>query len=773
MGISFDNLSGQRLGHYELRDLLGRGGMAVVYRAYQTNLKRTVALKVLSPSLAASPHYAARFIREAETVAGLEHPHIIPIYDYGTESAVSYVAMRLLTGGTLSDRLRFREAEGQALPSIDEVAALLEKVGSALDYAHNAGVVHRDIKPSNIMFDQHGNPFLTDFGIAKLLDDSITQLTQQGGTLGTPTHMAPEQWRGDPVSAASDQYSMAVVVYTLLSGHLPFEAATTHGLMFKHLGEMPTPIHVQRAGLPEAVTRVLERALAKNEGDRFPTLTSFAISLRQASAGVTGERTQFFSYDLPAPAGLSRPITPTPFSTPAPSGAPARGISQEPTISEAPVFGQASTVPPTLPPTYAATPTVPAPYAAPRPRGLGWLLPLLVVLLLAGIAGITLMASGVLEGDSDDSKQAAAEETGTASPTVSLIPDSSDTPDPTETPSATPSITLTRSPRELAQMTLEAIGTLNAEFTAIAAEIQTQTATMVSATPTATFTVTPTPTDTPTETPIPSDTPVPTDTFTPSPTVNVREVAQQTIDAGATFFAQTATVRATLSSPTPRPTSTPRPRPTATRTSIPSPTVRPTACPPASNDRLISGDDPASVISSLYCNNHVNTPNGEVGGRFNSTTVDVSNEVNILSWTYFIGDYSDFVVRADIEWGAGPTSDYCGFILRYGDSGGDFYYVAIDRTGNIDFAEQVGGVWNDDARQYTAAGRIDRNSNATNELLVAVDGNTITVFVNRVYSTRIIDNSHRMGQVALMAGTYTSSPSAGCSFSDAWVWQLE
>lgn len=167
--MGFENLSGRTFGQYELRELLGVGGMGSVYRAYQTGLDRQVAVKVLPRALASEPGYVERFIREARTAAALEHPHIVRIYDYGTQGDVSYLVMALLRGGSLSARLAQREEQKQARASLGEVSDMLNQIASALDYAHNEGVLHRDIKPANIMFDNQGRSYVTDFGIAKLM----------------------------------------------------------------------------------------------------------------------------------------------------------------------------------------------------------------------------------------------------------------------------------------------------------------------------------------------------------------------------------------------------------------------------------------------------------------------------------------------------------------------------------------------------------------------------------------------------------------------------
>lgn len=301
--MSLDNLSGQMLGQYELRELLGVGGMGAVYRAYQSSLKREVAVKVLPPSLAAQPGYAERFIREAETAAALEHPHIVPIVDYGTANGTSYIVMRLLTGGTLAERLAQRP---DRLPSLGEISELLRQMASALDYAHSQGVIHRDLKLTNVMFDGQGNAYLVDFGIAKLLGGA--GLTSTGMALGTPSYMAPEQWRGEEVTPAADLYALGVMTYQLVTGRAPFEAPTPYALMHKHLHEEATPPQALRAGLPEAVTPVLQRAMAKEAHERFTTASAYAEAFDEVISGKRGETTQFLTFAMAS--------TPPRFSTP-------------------------------------------------------------------------------------------------------------------------------------------------------------------------------------------------------------------------------------------------------------------------------------------------------------------------------------------------------------------------------------------------------------------------------------------------------------------------
>lgn len=288
------DLSGKTLGQYQLEALLGAGGMGAVYRAYQINLNRAVAIKVLPSGLGANPDFALRFRREAQTVAALQHPHIIPIHDYGSEGTLTYIVMPLLSGGTLADRLK--DGAHFSLPAVVD---LLKKLASALDHAHYSGVVHRDLKPANIMFDAHNTPFLVDFGIAKILSGTETLVTQQGATIGTPPYMAPEQWRGEQLSPATDQYALAIVIYQTLIGQLPFAGDTTHAFMYQHLEKEPEMPHVVRRDLPKEISEVLLRALAKPPQARYPTITALAQDFERAATGLKPARTTAIKLTTP------------------------------------------------------------------------------------------------------------------------------------------------------------------------------------------------------------------------------------------------------------------------------------------------------------------------------------------------------------------------------------------------------------------------------------------------------------------------------------------
>ncbi len=283
------NLIGLTISHYEIRQLYGRGGMGAVYRAYDMSLRREVAFKVIALANGDDVDGIKRFEREAQIAASLEHTHIVPIYGFGHADDITYVVMRLMTGGSLSERISQRS---QALPSLKEITELLRQISGALDYAHSKGVIHRDIKAGNVLFDNQGGAYLADFGIAKVLSEDAN-LTMAGALLGTPSHISSELWAGDKASPASDLYAVGIMVYEMLTGDVPFSAETLHGLINKHLYDTPTPPQQIRTDIviPQAVTQVIEKVLSKDPLDRYPSVTAFAHAFEQACEGAeTGQK---------------------------------------------------------------------------------------------------------------------------------------------------------------------------------------------------------------------------------------------------------------------------------------------------------------------------------------------------------------------------------------------------------------------------------------------------------------------------------------------------
>lgn len=271
--------SGTRLGPYTVLEQLGQGGMATVYKAYHAAMQRHVALKVLPKEFAKDPSYMGRFEQEARVLANLEHPHILPVYDFGSHDDYTFLVMRLLPGGTLKD-LIYRGP----LP-IKTIHRVFTQVGEGLAYAHKNGVIHRDVKPSNVMIDQHGWAFLTDFGIAKLIEGS-SQFTMSGVMVGTPAYMSPEQVNGVPADARADIYAWSIVLYEMITGRVPFSAETPMAVALKHLQEpLPLP-RTLIPNLPEAVQDVLLTGLAKDPNDRFQSIDEMLAAWQSATFGL-------------------------------------------------------------------------------------------------------------------------------------------------------------------------------------------------------------------------------------------------------------------------------------------------------------------------------------------------------------------------------------------------------------------------------------------------------------------------------------------------------
>lgn len=250
---------------YDIGDEVGRGGVAVVYRATDLRLRREVAIKVLPPELAFRADVRTRFQREAETAAQLSHPHIVPIYSVDERDGVVFFVMQLIHGESLAARLS-REPR---LP-FDVARRILCEVGDALDFAHARGVVHRDIKPDNILIDgESGRALVTDYGIARAAETDA-RLTVTGVAMGTPTYMSPEQALGErELDGRSDIYSLGVVGYQMLAGVPPFRASNTPSMLMKHINELPAPLRSRRADVPADLESVVERALAKRPEDRW------------------------------------------------------------------------------------------------------------------------------------------------------------------------------------------------------------------------------------------------------------------------------------------------------------------------------------------------------------------------------------------------------------------------------------------------------------------------------------------------------------------------
>ncbi len=275
------DLVGHQLGQYAVTATIGKGGMATVYQATQASMKRSVAIKVLPRSLTHEDKFLERFYREVEIIASLQHPHILPVYDFGEYDGMPYIVMAYVNGGTLADLI----SQGPMDPQ--ETARIVQEMADALDYAHSKGVIHRDFKPNNVLLDDARNTYLADFGLAKA-GESSAQLTGTG-ILGTPSYMAPEQAEPGALTGAADVYALGVTIFQMLTGRVPYDAPTPLGVIMAHVTQPIPDIHRMRPELPEATQDVIARSMAKTVDTRFATPGALANALAYALKAATNE----------------------------------------------------------------------------------------------------------------------------------------------------------------------------------------------------------------------------------------------------------------------------------------------------------------------------------------------------------------------------------------------------------------------------------------------------------------------------------------------------
>lgn len=416
------------LPRYEIGEEIGRGGWGIVLRGRHRDLGREVAIKQLPRAFGADPQVRERFIAEARLVASLDHPHIVPVFDFVEHEGLCVIVMELAGGGTLWDRFRDEGLE------TDQAVGVVLAVAVGLHHAHQAGVLHRDVKPENVLFSGSGTPKIADFGIAKSLGSEAAARTATGSVIGTPAYMAPEQVTGDELSPATDVYSLAVVLYELLSGELPYRPVTEPvAQLFQHVNDEPRPLAEVRPGVPEPLARVVLRALSKSPADRPASAEELAVELATAATAALGPgwlarsgmpvmsaTSVVAATERAAPedggarrAGtvLVRPLqehrrlgdmaTPPPSPTPPPTPAP-------PTVAPSPPTSAATTPPPPRSADPHSQPQTEASSSAARPSRTGWLLGAAAAVVAVAVTAVLLLGGGSDGSDQDEAASPAS-----------------------------------------------------------------------------------------------------------------------------------------------------------------------------------------------------------------------------------------------------------------------------------------------------------------------------------------------------------------------------
>lgn len=415
---------GRELGGYRIIEQVGAGGMATVFKAFDPKTERNVAIKVLPQQYSTDPTFRTRFEQEARAIAKLEHLHILPVFAYGEDDGISYMAMRYLDSGSLSDLIR------KGTMPLYDIARILRQLGTALDYAHAHGILHRDIKPSNALMDNKGNAYLTDFGIAKIVGSGGLDLTGSG-IIGTPFYMSPEQCRGErDLTASSDLYSLGIVLYEMVTGHTPYRAETPLAVLQMHLFEpLPMPAKL-RPDLPDAAQNVILKSLSKEPSERYPTGEAMATAFERAIA----------ESDT------------TPLERPKDDNVPTM-VGDKPTsrITQAVAPSTNKPTTETLAPSDTSTQ-----YPAARPvvPKAAWAIGGVIAVLLIALLGLAilpqetrnsvLVSVGIIEATATPTTTPTPTDTPTATATPTDAPTATVT--PTDTPTATPTATATDTP---------------------------------------------------------------------------------------------------------------------------------------------------------------------------------------------------------------------------------------------------------------------------------------------------------------------------------------
>ncbi|MDM8518748.1 protein kinase [Anaerolineales bacterium HSG6] len=564
--VSAESLIGCELGEYRLEDLLGKGGMARVYRGVDVRLDRTVAVKVIDTPYRGDADYVARFEREAKAIGQLEHPHIVRLYRYDEQDGLLYIAMQYIEGKNLFERMEHYRHKEEFMPA-KEIDRLMGAICQALDYAHGKGVIHRDIKPSNIMLDEQRNLFLTDFGLALLTD-----VGTRGEILGSPHYIAPEQGISSAnVVPQSDFYAVGIILYEMLTNEIPFDAPESLDVVMLHMTEPPPPPRQARPALSVELEALLLKTLAKEPAERYPNGEALMEALTPLLMQVDD------SFQLKTDPAIVVAVPPAPLAdsptdstiSPPPSTQPdlhhATPKIQPPPTQEHPTGNTKKVALPPIPAAVTPQPTlvtdaqpVVADTATKKSSSpLPYIVIIMLILLLAG-------AGSYVYFSSRENEPALQANVPTAEPT-----------EPTETPTATTEAKVAVKPTAT---------TVEADFIPPTETPTIEPTETPTTEPTETSTIEPTETSTtePTETPTAEPTETPTIEPTETPTAEPTETPTETPTAEPT---ETPTIEPT-ETPTIEPTETPTTEPTETPTIEPTetPTTEPTKTPTSEDD---------------------------------------------------------------------------------------------------------------------------------------------------------------------------------------------
>lgn len=753
------DMSGKTLGPYTLERRLGKGGMAAVYLARQTSVDRKVAIKVMSREISNDPGFVERFEREAKIVASLEHPHILPVIDYGSaEDGTPYIVMRYMEGGSLDDVMR---SGGLTL---QRIAEYLKQIGSALDYAHRRGVIHRDLKPNNVLLDMEDNCYLTDFGIARI-EGSDRKLTATGTVMGTPAYMSPEQAMGRHVDGRSDLYTLGVMLYEMVCGKLPFNSDTPAALIFQHVYETPPPPQSIKPDLPAGVVAVMEKTLSKAPEMRYSAAVEMAREFENALRGVppttsapVGAQETYVATTPPPTAG--RPVTPS-GGSPGTYQVPATGPAASPYNQPSSGYGA-----PSMPSSMDA-----APAASARKGNPLLILGLLAALLLGG-GGIGV---AVITGNQNNQNNANATGTAVAVAALSATPLASNTPTPTMTPSTTPTETLTptatHTPTETPTSTPNATETVIAERLATldafsnnqtATQAALETAVMVNATATMQAVL--------------------------GGTATALANQMSTIEAfnlNLTTTVEAAAKTATAIALAPTITPTRRGFPTVTRAAA-TPTLAATTIAVSSGDLLSDEGDEvlaALIQSGVVPSNRraisvpVQEPEHEVVGDTGETNV-------FYSEVFTRSIYYDLIISVDVSVSSSTQSEgstSCGMYV-----GGHNETIKGDKVTDIDMLVSHfyrNQNWRIDSRALAkwssraiVNGRetgINRTTGDTNRMTIVVLGTTMTLYLNgKQVVQQDVSELYKGGSIGYFMIRGVSGTAEKCAFSNLNIWRL-